>query len=291
MLKTAAMKYGLLFANVGPFGEPDGAAELGAICEEVGIESVWTVEHVVVPTGYASEYPYARSGRMAGGEDSPIPDPLVWLTWVAAHTTTLRLATGILILPQRNPVVLAKEVATLDRLSKGRVTLGIGVGWLREEFDALGVPFAERGARTDEHVAVMRAAVERRVGRLRRRVHHARRRQRRSRTRSQASVPIVVGGHSPAAARRAGRLGDGFFPAQGRLGRARARDARRGDRRRPRPGRDRDHARRRHGPRQRAAAWPTRAPTASSSRRSPSTAAGLRDALARFADEVITKVA
>ena len=121
MLKTAAMRYGLIFANVGPFGEPDGAAELGAVCEGAGLESIWTVEHVVVPTGYASEYPYSTSGRMAGGEDSPIPDPLVWLTWVAAHTTTLRLATGVLILPQRNPVVLAKEVATLDRLSKGRV--------------------------------------------------------------------------------------------------------------------------------------------------------------------------
>ena len=106
---------------------------------------MWTVEHVVVPDRYASEYPYAGGGRMAGTEQSPIPDPLVWLTWVGAHTTTLRLATGVLILPQRNPVVLAKEVATLDRLSKGRVTLGIGVGWLREEFDALGVPFAERG--------------------------------------------------------------------------------------------------------------------------------------------------
>ncbi|MGZ4678169.1 MAG: LLM class F420-dependent oxidoreductase [Acidimicrobiia bacterium] len=208
------MKFGMLFANVGPFGEPDGAAEFGTICEEVGLESVWTVEHVVVPTGYTSEYPYSRNGRMPGTEDNPIPDPLVWLTWVGAHTTTLRLATGILILPQRNPVVLAKEVATLDRLSKGRVVLGIGVGWLEEEFDALGVPFAERAARTDEHVAVMRAVwsgasvdFDGRFTQL----HGAN-------VFPQPvakSVPIVVGGHTTAAARRAGRLGDGFFPGKG----------------------------------------------------------------------------
>ncbi len=208
------MKFGMSFANIGPFGEPDGAAELGAICEEAGIESVWTVEHVVVPTGYDSPYPYSPTGKMPGSEDSPIPDPLVWLTWVAAHTERLRLATGILILPQRNPVVLAKEVATLDRLSKGRVTLGVGVGWLEEEFDALGVPFAERAARTDEHVAVMRALwngasvdFDGSFTTLRGAnvfPHPV-----------QQSVPIVIGGHTRSAAARAGRIGDGFFPGKG----------------------------------------------------------------------------
>ncbi len=208
------MKFGMLFANIGLFGKPEVAAELGALCEEVGLESLWTVEHVVVPSGYASEYPYSGDGKMPGGDDAPMPDPLVWLTWVGAHTTTLRLATGILILPQRNPVVLAKEVATLDHLSGGRVILGIGVGWLKEEFDALGVPFAERAARTDEHVDVLRAlwhgeAVDfdgafttlRGANSFPHPV--------------QDSVPIVVGGHTKAAARRAGRLGDGFFPGKG----------------------------------------------------------------------------
>ncbi len=208
------MKFGMIFANVGPFGRPEGAAELGRICEETGIESVWTVEHVIVPGGYASEYPYSKDGKMAGGDDSPIPDPLVWLTWVGAHTTTLRLATGILILPQRNPVVLAKEVATLDLLTGGRVTLGIGVGWLEEEFNALGIPFGERAARTDEHVAVLRAlwageAVdfdgEFTTLRAANSFPHP----------AQPSIPIVVGGHTHAAARRAGRLGDGFFPGKG----------------------------------------------------------------------------
>ena len=114
------------------------------------------IEHIVVPKGYESTYPYSADGKLPGGEYSPMPDPLIWLTWVAAHSTKVRLGTGILILPLRNPVVLAKEVATLDRLSGGRVTLGVGVGWLEEEFDAIGVPFAARGRRTDEHIAAMR---------------------------------------------------------------------------------------------------------------------------------------
>ena len=167
-----------------------------------------------MPTEYASPYPYSPTGKMPGTVDSPIPDPLIWLTYVAAATSAIRLATGILILPQRNPVVLAKETATLDQLSGGRLLLGIGVGWLEEEFDAIGVPFAERGARTDDAVAALRAlwTAGRRDAPRRfsdftdcvLRPHPV-----------QPSIPIHVGGHTDAAARRAGRLGDGFFPAGG----------------------------------------------------------------------------
>ena len=181
--------------------------------EAAGFESVWTIEHVVYPDDYASAYPYSPDGRMAAVPSTPMPDPLVWLAYVASATSTLRLATGILILPQRNPVVLAKELATLDHLSGGRVELGIGVGWLQEEFDALGVPWARRGARTDEYVAAMRAlwagdgasfagefAAFTRVSSNPKPVRGV--------------IPIVVGGHSKAAAERAGRLGDGFFPGR-----------------------------------------------------------------------------
>ena len=135
------MEFCIAFANIGPFADTEGAVRFGRAAEEAGFESLWTVEHVVVPAGYQSAYPYDRSGRMPGAEEAPIPDPLIWLAFVAAATTRIRLATGILILPQRNPVVLAKEVATLDAMSGGRVELGIGVGWLEEEFDAIGVPF------------------------------------------------------------------------------------------------------------------------------------------------------
>ena len=207
------MKFGIMFANVGPYVQPDMAVAFGRMAEEHGIESLWTVEHVVVPGDYQSEYPYSPTGRMPGPEESPIPDPLIWLAWVGAATTTLRLATGILILPQRNPVVLAKELSTLDVLSSGRVELGVGVGWLREEFDALGVPFEDRGARTDEYIEALRClwreeepCFEGRYARFDRAKSYPKPHQ--------ETIPIHVGGHTPAAARRAGRLGDGFFPGR-----------------------------------------------------------------------------
>lgn len=207
------MDVGISFANIGGLAEAEGAEALAAACEAHGVESVWTVEHVVVPAGYESEYPYSRSGKMPGGETAPIPDPLVWLTWVGAHARSLVLGTGILILPQRNPVVLAKEVATLDRLTGGRMRLGVGVGWLREEFDAIGVDFDDRAARTDDYIVALRELWESDSP-----THDGRYVSFRNALSYPKpvgpTVPIVVGGHSPAAARRAGRLGDGFFPAR-----------------------------------------------------------------------------
>jgi probable F420-dependent oxidoreductase len=210
------MKFGIAFANTGPFAAPEGAAAIAEAAEQSGFESLWTVEHVVVPNEYASTYPYARGGKMPGGPTVDIPDPLIWLTWVAAHTTTLALGTGILILPQRNPVVLAKEVATLDRLSGGRVLLGVGIGWLEEEFRFLGVPFEDRARRTDEYVAAMRALWSQDLPTFSGETVAFT--EAVSRPRPVAgSVPVIIGGHSLAAARRAGRLGDGFFPAKGDL--------------------------------------------------------------------------
>ncbi|MEC9394260.1 MAG: TIGR03619 family F420-dependent LLM class oxidoreductase, partial [Actinomycetota bacterium] len=150
------MKVGIGFANIGPFGTAEGGVAMARAAEEAGIDSLWTVEHVVYPDDYGSTYPYDESGRMAMAPDTDLTDPLTWLTWVGAQTSTIRLATGILILPERNPVVLAKQLGTMDALSGGRVELGIGVGWLREEFDALGIPWERRGARTDEYLAAMR---------------------------------------------------------------------------------------------------------------------------------------
>jgi probable F420-dependent oxidoreductase len=210
------MKFGIMFANVMGFVEPEGAVAIGQAAEAAGFESLWTVEHVVVPAGYKSTYPYAEDGRMPGGEDAPIPDPLIWLAFVAAATSTIKLATGILILPQRNPVIAAKEIATLDHLSRGRVILGVGAGWLEEEFDVIGVPFADRGARLDDHIEAMRALWTEETAS----VHgtHTSFDGAIMRPRpTQASVPIHIGGHSLVAARRAGRLGDGFFPAKGDL--------------------------------------------------------------------------
>src|SRR5436190_900860 len=146
-----------MFANTMSWAEGAGAVKASQAAEAAGFESVWTVEHVCYPDDYQSAYPYSADGKMPAVPSTPIPDPLIWLAYVASATSTLRLATGILILPERNPVVLAKELATLDHLSGGRVELGIGVGWLKEEFEALGIPWERRGARTDEYIAAMRA--------------------------------------------------------------------------------------------------------------------------------------
>jgi probable F420-dependent oxidoreductase len=206
------MKLGLMFANVMSAVRPEAAVEIAQRAEEAGFESLWTVEHVVVPGGYESRYPYDRSGRMPGGEDSPIPDPLIWLSYVAARTQRLRLCTGVLVLPQRSPVITAKAVATLDVLSGGRVTLGVGVGWLREEFDAIGVPFEERTSRAEEAIAAMRT-LWREESPTFEGTHYRFHDARMWPKPAQGMVPIVIGGHSAAAARRAGRLGDGYFPA------------------------------------------------------------------------------
>ncbi len=207
------MKFGLAFASsIGIEG--DAALEICRRAEAVGFESVWGGEHVILPDTIGSRYPYTADGKIPAEPDTPIPDPLIWLAFVAAAAPTLRLGTCILIVPQRNPVVLAKELATLDRLSGGRVELGLGIGWMKEEFKALGVPWDRRGARNDEYIAAMRAlwagphaefhgefvdfppvtCSPRPV---------------------QRSIPVLVGGDTDAAIDRAVRLADGYFPGEG----------------------------------------------------------------------------
>lgn len=209
------MKFGIRYCNTGPYVEPSRAVELVQAAEAAGFESAWTVEHTVIPKGYQSTYPYAAGGRLPGGEgDFVLPDPQIWMTWVAAHTAHIKLATGILILPQHNPLICAKQVATLDFMSKGRVILGVGVGWLKEEFDALGVPFEERGARTDDYIGALRALWGQASPTYEGRFVNFKDAFMRPKP-FNGTVPIVIGGHSKAAARRAGRLADGYFPARG----------------------------------------------------------------------------
>lgn len=207
------MKFSLHFAN-NTFPDPAGAKRLALLAEAAGFDSIFTVEHVVWPTNYTSTYPYAASGRLPGGPSSRMPDPLIWMAYIAAVTTRLRLMTAVVILPQRNPLLLAKEVATLDYLSGGRIELGIGVGWLKEEFQALGVPFEQRGKRADEYIAAMRAMwAGDDVSFSGTFVNFAG--MNCNPKPIAGRVPIIIGGHSEAAAKRAGRLGDGFFPSIG----------------------------------------------------------------------------
>lgn len=209
------MKFGLRYCNIGKYIDPKLAVELVQAGEEAGFDSAWTVEHTVVPEGYESKYPYSPTGRMPGRENEFIlPDPLMWMAYVAAATSRIKLGTAMLILPQHNPVLVAKQVASLDHLSGGRVLLGIGVGWLREEFEVLGASFDDRGRRADEYVAAMRELWSSDAPTF----HGEFVRFTKAHCLPQPvnkAVPIIVGGDSKLAARRAGRLGDGYFPARG----------------------------------------------------------------------------
>jgi probable F420-dependent oxidoreductase len=197
--------------GLAPVEDGDFARAFARLAEELGFESLWPVEHVIEPVDYRSRYPYDASGRMPV-EGLALPDPLAWLGFVAGATSRIRLAPGMLILPQRNPVVLAKELATLDRLSGGRLMLGVGLGWLREEAEAVGSGFDDRAERAEESIAAMRALWREDVASFAGK-HVAFSRVRCSPKPLQpGGVPIVIGGHSKAAARRAGRIGDGFFP-------------------------------------------------------------------------------
>jgi probable F420-dependent oxidoreductase len=206
------MKFGLMYANAGPFAFPEMLTHLAQTAERVGVESIWTVEHVVIPVGYQSTYPYDRSGKMPAPDQVPILDPLVALAYAAAVTKTLKLATGIIILPQRHPLYVAKEVATLDVLSHGRVIFGIGVGWLAEEFQALGVPFDERAGRTAEAVRAIRSLWKDEAEPFHGKYYRWEKLESHPKPVQKPGVPIVVGGHTELAARRAARYGDGFFP-------------------------------------------------------------------------------
>ena len=213
------MKFALMFANAA-FPDAKGAARLGQLAEAAGFDALITVEHVIWPTAYNSAYPYSPTGKIPGNPSTPLPDPLIWMAWVAATTSRIRFMTGIVILPQRNPLVLAKEVATLDYMSGGRIELGIGVGWLKEEFQALGVSWERRGKRADEYVAAMRALWARDDASFSGEFVNFTNVSSNPKP-PKGHVPIVVGGHSEAAAQRAGRLGDGFFPlnaGQGEIG-------------------------------------------------------------------------
>ncbi|MGD9701741.1 MAG: TIGR03619 family F420-dependent LLM class oxidoreductase [Acidimicrobiia bacterium] len=198
------MKLGLFGLNSGGVHAPEDTLRLAAVAEEIGFDSWWVGEHVVLPSPRVAPAPMEPT--------DPILDPLVHLAFVAAATTRIELGTGIIILPQRNPVVLAKQVASLDVLAGGRLHLGIGVGYLEPEMSAVGVPMAQRGERTDDYLAAMRA-LWRDPGPV---AHdgpfvsfsgvdaHPR-------PTRPGGPPIVIGGRTPPAHRRAVAVGHGWY--------------------------------------------------------------------------------
>ncbi|WP_328692206.1 LLM class F420-dependent oxidoreductase [Streptomyces caniferus] len=205
------MRVGLHALGVGDGARPEVIRAVATAAETHGFARLWCGEHVVLVDAPASRYPYSADGRIAVPADADWLDPLLALTFAAAVTSRIELASGVLLLPEHNPVLVAKQAATLDVLCAGRFSLGVGVGWSAEEFAALGVPFAGRGRRTDEYLAAMRtlwaedpasfAGEFTRFDAVRVNPKPLR----------GARLPVVVGGNSDAALRRAATLADGWY--------------------------------------------------------------------------------
>ncbi len=203
------MKIAIVPINVG-VSSIDHMLRLATTAESLGFESVWTFEHVIVPVDYQSKYPYSFDGKMGATPETNFVDPLIALAAVAAVTKTLRLGTGVNILPQANPLYLAKQAASLDFVSGGRFMLGLGIGWLAEEFAALGKPFEKRGPRFNDYVEAMRKVWSGDV------VEHQSEHLSWSGFKShptpiQNPLPLVIGGHKGRAYQRVARYGQGWF--------------------------------------------------------------------------------
>ena len=203
------MKIGLIPANI---GSPTGEMMIGMakLAEQVGFESIWTFEHVIIPIDYESKYPYSADGKMGVDPDANFVDPLIALSAIAAATKTIRLGTGVNILSQANPLYVAKQAASLDFVSGGRFELGVGIGWLREEFKACGTPFERRGARFDDYVQAMRKVWSGET------VEHQSEFLdwtgfKSNPTPVQDPFPVVIGGTKGKAFERVARYGNGWF--------------------------------------------------------------------------------
>ena len=150
------MKIGFFAVGIADTSRPEMITAIATNAERLGFATVWSPEHVVLLENFSSRYPYSGDGKIPIPTTTPLLDPFIALTYAAAHTSRIRLATGVCILPEHNPLVMAKVTASLDYLSNGRLALGIGVGWLEEEFKAIGIPWAKRGQRTREYVEAIR---------------------------------------------------------------------------------------------------------------------------------------
>jgi probable F420-dependent oxidoreductase len=207
------MQIGLKLPNGGPKALDPGVAAMARVLEQAGADSVWVSDHVVMPEQITDRYPFAADGRATWATDMPWLDALVALALAAAVTERVRLGTAVLVLPLREPLVFAKQAATIDVASGGRLELGVGAGWLEQEFDALNVPFEHRGARLEEWMALARAAWAGRPD-----AHASERYTLPAGTlvypTPAHAIPLLIGGHSRIALRRAARHGDGWLAHQ-----------------------------------------------------------------------------
>jgi len=206
---SKAIRLGAKVPNSGPVFRL-GAARMAARLESAGFDSIWTSDHVVFPHEVRSRYPFAADGRVTWPLDADYLEPVVALSAMTSTTSKAELGTSVLILPMRNPIMFAKQAACIDAISSGRLVLGVGVGWLREEFDALGADFDARGAVLDEWLSIARRCwtgtvepFEGRYYRLAEAIH--------CRPTPARRVPVLIGGMSRRALERAGRIADGWL--------------------------------------------------------------------------------
>jgi probable F420-dependent oxidoreductase len=207
------MKLGVIpLMQRGVTTNPAWARPFLKMIEAAGVESVWTVEHPIMAENYEPLYSYSEDGRAPLRPDTEMCDPLEWLAFAAGVTEKVNLGTGVMLLPLHAPVILAKRVATLDALSGGRVRLGVGMGWQREEYLSIGIPYDERGPRTDECIHALRALWTQSPASYRGKYYGFDRVHSDPKPAQAGGVPLLIGGSTDIAARRAGRLGDGYFP-------------------------------------------------------------------------------
>jgi len=208
------MKFGIRIPppQMGPIGDPDFVVRYSQLVEGMGFESIWTIDHTVMHAEYDSRYPYKTTGRTPLPADSNMPDPLIMMMLIASATDRIRIGTSMLILPQRHPIILAKEIATLDQYAKGRITLGVGVGWVKEEVEDLQQDFTDRGKRANEWLEILRVLWDEDVSSYTGDYFDFQAVISNPKPAQEGGVPIMVGGHSQAAARRAGTYGDEFYP-------------------------------------------------------------------------------
>jgi probable F420-dependent oxidoreductase len=207
------MDFGCVFPNRGSLASPVNLLRVAEKAEALGFDTVWFSDHIIIPTEVKSFYPYHPSGQMQLNPSEPYWEPLTVMSYVAGRTSRVRLGTSVLVLPYRNPVVTAKMLATLDVLSNGRVTLGAGVGWMEEEFKAIGLDtYRRRGAYSDECIRIFRELWTRDNPSFQGEFHQFSNVRCEPRPIQPGGIPIWVGGHTPQAIRRAARLADGWQP-------------------------------------------------------------------------------
>jgi probable F420-dependent oxidoreductase len=207
------VRIGIALPNYGPLASPETLGRLAECAVACGVDSVWVSDHLVAPVGVASVYPYDRRPQPTPGDIGVIEhfyEPLVTLAYLAGRVPTVRLGVSAYVMPYRNPVVTAKQIASLDALSGGRVVLAVGVGWLREEFEALGVPFDDRGRRTDEYLAVAKALWAGGEARFEGCTYRLPPVRTGPLPAQRPHPPLWIAGNSPRAMRRAARLGNGW---------------------------------------------------------------------------------